>query len=85
MTTFNEIVDPHGQNTDEDSYKALTALGLLNAIQTLVKASFNEHEVCVCVCVCACVCVCVCMCVCLFGGIYVCTLGWVMAVHLTLT
>ncbi len=43
--TFTEIVDPHGQSTDEDSYKALTALGLLSAVQTLVKASFNELQV----------------------------------------
>ena len=54
VSTFNEIVDPTGQS-DEDSYKALTALGILSAIQSLVKATFNETDVCVCVCVCVCV------------------------------
>ena len=42
-------MDPTGQS-DEDSYKALTALGILSAIQSLVKATFNETDVCVCVC-----------------------------------
>ena len=41
---FNEIVDPSGQN-DDDSYKALTALGILSAVQSLVKATFNETQV----------------------------------------
>lgn len=45
VETFNEIVDPSGQS-DEDSYKALTALGILAAIQSLVKATFNEMQVC---------------------------------------
>ena len=44
VDTFNEIVDPSGQS-DEDSYKALTALGILAAIQSLVKATFNETQV----------------------------------------
>jgi len=43
--TFNEIVDPTGQSTDEDSYKALAALGILSALQSLVKATFNETGV----------------------------------------
>ena len=41
---FNEIVDPTGQN-DDDSYKALAALGILSAVQSLVKATFNETQV----------------------------------------
>ena len=45
METFNEIVDPTGQSTDEDSYKALTALGILSAIQALVKATFEQTQV----------------------------------------
>ena len=45
MSTFNDIVDPNGQTTDEDSYKALTALGILSAIQALVKATFNQTQV----------------------------------------
>ena len=45
MDTFNAIVDPQGQSTDEDSYKALTALGILSAIQSLVKATFNQTQV----------------------------------------
>eukprot|EP00731_Ephydatia_muelleri_P006494 Em0003g742a len=44
VSTFNEIVDPTGQS-DEDSYKALTALGILSAIQSLVKATFNETDI----------------------------------------
>ena len=44
VDTFNEIVDPSGQS-DEDSYKALTALGILAAIQSLVKATFNETQI----------------------------------------
>lgn len=38
-------MDPTGQSTDEDSYKALTALGILSALQSLVKATFNESNV----------------------------------------
>ena len=42
VATFNELVD---QGTDEDSYRALTALGILTAVQSLVKATFNESKV----------------------------------------
>ena len=42
VATFNELVD---QGTDEDSYRALTALGILTAVQSLVKATFNEAKV----------------------------------------
>ena len=42
VATFNDIT---GQSSDEDSYKALTALGILSAIQSLVKATFNQTEV----------------------------------------
>ena len=42
VTTFNELID---QGTDEDSYRALTALGLLTAVQSLVKATFSESKV----------------------------------------
>lgn len=45
VETFNDIVDPNGKSTDEDSYKALTALGILSAIQALVKATFNQTQV----------------------------------------
>ena len=43
MATFNEIYD---EGTDEDSYKALTALGILTALQALIKAVFNDTQVC---------------------------------------
>jgi len=39
-----EIVDPTGQN-DDNSYKALAALGILSAVQSLVKATFSETQV----------------------------------------
>jgi len=37
-------VDPTGQN-DDNSYKALAALGILSAAQSLVKATFSETQV----------------------------------------
>ena len=45
VSTFCEIVDPNGHSTDEDSYKALTALGILSTLQSLIKATFNEKKV----------------------------------------
>ena len=51
VTTFNELID---QGTDEDSYRALTALGILTAVQSLVKATFNESKVLVHACTCIC-------------------------------
>ena len=62
-TAFNEIFEATQQN-EEDSYKALTALGIMGAIQSLVKATINQPQVLVCVCVCVCVRVCGCVGVC---------------------
>ena len=45
VSTFNELVDLTGETGEEDSYKALTALGILVALQSLVKATFNETRV----------------------------------------
>ena len=45
VSTFNELVDLSGESADDDSYKALTALGILSALQSLVKATFNETQV----------------------------------------
>ena len=45
VSTFNELVDISGESADDDSYKALTALGILTALQSLVKATFNETQV----------------------------------------
>ena len=51
---------------EDDGYKALTAVGLLSAIQTLVKAACDNQpvrsSVCVRACMRACVRACVCMC-----------------------
>ena len=45
VSTFNELVDMSGESSDDDSYKALTALGILVALQSLVKATFNQTQV----------------------------------------
>lgn len=42
-TAFNEIFEATQQN-EEDSYKALTALGIMGAIQSLVKATINQPQ-----------------------------------------
>ena len=44
--TFNELVDLTGEAGEDDGYKAMTALGILSALQSLVKATFNEPQVC---------------------------------------
>jgi hypothetical protein len=45
VSTFNELVDMSGESCDDDSYKALTALGILSALQSLVKATFNQTQI----------------------------------------
>lgn len=60
-TAFNEIFEATQQN-EEDSYKALTALGIMGAIQSLVKATINQPQVCT-LCMCVRVHVCLCLCV----------------------
>lgn len=40
---FNELLDASG-GEEEDGYKALTALGLISAIQALVKSAFSKPE-----------------------------------------
>ena len=45
VSTFNELVDMSGETPEDDSYKALTALGIVVALQSLVKATFNQPEV----------------------------------------
>ena len=41
-STFSSLLDASGE---EDGYKALTALGLLSAVQTLVKSAFGRPEI----------------------------------------
>ena len=43
-STFNELLDASG-GAEEDGYKALTALGLISAIQSLVKSGFRNTEI----------------------------------------
>ena len=43
-STFNELLDASG-GAEEDGYKALTALGLISAIQSLVKSAFRNTEI----------------------------------------
>lgn len=43
-STFNELLDASG-GAEEDGYKALTALGLISAIQSLVKSAFKNTEI----------------------------------------
>ena len=45
VATFNELVDLSGDTPEDDSYKALTALGIIMALQSLVKATFNQPRV----------------------------------------
>ena len=45
VATFNELVDLSGDTPEDDSYKALTALGIIMALQSLVKATFNQPQV----------------------------------------
>jgi hypothetical protein len=45
VSTFNELVDLSGETAEDDSYKALTALGILVALQSLVKATFDQPQV----------------------------------------
>ena len=43
MTAFTELLDSSG-GEEEDGYKALTALGLISAVQSLVKSAFSKPE-----------------------------------------
>ena len=58
---------------EDDGYKALTAVGLLSAIQTLVKAACDNQPVrnSVCACMCKVYRVCVCVCVCTYVCVHV--------------
>ena len=43
MTAFTELLESSG-GEEEDGYKALTALGLISAVQSLVKSAFSKPE-----------------------------------------
>ncbi len=42
--TFNQLLEASG-GSEEDGYKALTALGLISAIQSLVKSAYKTPEI----------------------------------------
>ena len=50
VSTFNKLMNissggTGGECADDDTYKTLTALGILAALQALVKATFNATQV----------------------------------------
>ena len=43
VSAFTELLESSG-GEEEDGYKALTALGLISAVQSLVKSAFSKPE-----------------------------------------